>query len=196
MGDVKPWAEIHSERDKWPDFVDSGLTISFFIGMIAFWWFTDKMHVNFATFCSISIATTAFILMLLHIYRRFTSIKWMQTADVMRAILVGPIVTIIILMLNLTISGKPYQVTYTIIDLAVTTKNQNEDKVVVDLANNALSSFKTLRTFTITGSTYNWCKITYTCNDGLFDITNVSQRAIVLKTGAVILVGNHSAKNH
>ncbi|HQV01524.1 MAG TPA: hypothetical protein PLO59_10215, partial [Bacteroidia bacterium] len=147
MSDVQPWQFVDDEQDKWPDYIDSIITFSFFTGLISFWWFTNKMQVNFGTFCKVSILISLIILMSVHIYKRFTSIKWVQTTDVMRTLLSGPLLSILVFSLNYLIVGKPYEVTYTIADIRVVAKNEITDEAVVFFDDNALNDFKTLRTF-------------------------------------------------
>ena len=180
-------AQLKTEVDKWPDYLDTLLAVGFFMGLIFFWWFSHHMLVNYASFCVLSVYVFLGLLAVVQLYRVIFTSRPIHYLDIMRLILAAPFIALLVFIVNYLTPQPEFVVRYKIINEIVKTKNDTTDEVELFLENEALDNFKTLRVLTTETNTYGWRILEYHYSKGIFGYNNVNSRNIILANGNVIV---------
>lgn len=172
---------------EWSAQVDSAIVIFFFAGLLGIWPLISHMKINFGTFCVNSGYAFFLMLLLTQLYRITFTMRRLDGIDIMRMILLAPFICTSIFAINYVTPIESKFETYSIDFIKVREINRLTDEAIIDFKNDELNSFVKLRTFETDSNTYEWDKVNYQFESGIFGYENLKSRTIILKNQKQIL---------
>lgn len=168
---------------EWPQYVDTLITIGFFIGLLFIWPLINRMEINFGTF--LVNGSYAFFAMLIvtQLYRMSFTIRRLESIDFMRIILLAPFISMLIFVVNFSTPGEKITEQYLISNFKVREISRQKDEVQLILKDLELQDYPKMRTFEIETNTMGWKFILYEFEKGIFGYKNLKSRTIILENG-------------
>ncbi|MEO8148870.1 MAG: zinc-dependent peptidase [Bacteroidia bacterium] len=166
---------------EWSHHVDTFIAISFFVGLLCIWPLISRMKINFGTFCTIGVYAFFAMLVVTKLYRIAFTIRKIDSIDIMRMVLLSPFISLLIFVINYLTPGEKKYDSYSIMYINVREIDSVTDEAITFFKNDELNDFIKLRTFKTNFNTYQWDKVSYEFETGIFNYQNLISRTIVNK---------------